>query len=44
MLSEDQRTVTCTKPMKMISLKQDRLEDHQRDGLPKYEKTQVYLS
>ena len=28
----------------MISLKQDREEDHQRDGLPKYEKTRVYLS
>ena len=36
MLSEDRRTVTCTKPIKMISLKQDREEDHQRDGLPKY--------
>ena len=30
--------------IKMISLKQDREEDHQRDGLPKYEKTRVYLS
>ena len=38
MLSEDRRAVTCTKPIKMISLKQDREEDHQRDGLPKYEK------
>ena len=28
MLSEDRRTVTCTKPIKMISLKQDREEDH----------------
>ena len=36
--------VTCTKPIKMISLKQDREEDHQRDDLPKYEKTRVYLS